>query len=191
MELDFDMFLMGVLGGSVGLLGLTLVALRGLVRGLIPSMMDTMKGTEAINMSSKDPTEDEVLEWESAKCKDCGFSFPKSEAWASRCIGCFKKSKGYNRVIADNSFLWAQHEMRRLEQRLKEAQQELAAVRGAGSRPGPAPSPAPSADSLPDDLLQDIVRLCHPDLHGNSERATKTTQALLTLRAARRAAKGK
>lgn len=134
-------------------------------------------------MGNKEPTEDEVLEWESAKCKDCGFPFPKSEQWASRCIGCFKKSKGYNRVIADNCFLWAQHELRRLELKLKEAQQELAAAQALGSR---APAAALSG-GVSDELLQDLVRLCHPDLHNNSERATKATQALLTIRTARRA----
>ena len=71
---------------------------------------------------------------QSVKCRDCGFSFPKSQAWATRCIVCFKKGKGYNRVIADDCFLWSQHELRRLEMKLKEAQQELAAVQAHGGR---------------------------------------------------------
>jgi hypothetical protein len=136
-------------------------------------------------MSDKQPTEDEVLEWESVKCRDCGFSFPKSQAWATRCIVCFKKGKGYNRVIADDCFLWSQHELRRLEMKLKEAQQELAAVQAHGGR---APQKNAPAD-ISDELLHDIVMLCHPDKHDNSERATRTTQALLPIRAVRRTAR--
>ena len=133
-------------------------------------------------MSDKQPTADEVLEWESVKCRDCGFSFPKSQAWATRCIVCFKKGKGYNRVIADDCFLWSQHELRRLELKLKETQQELAALRLCRDKAPGAPGPA----DISDELLRDIVMLCHPDKHDNSERATRATQALLPIRAARR-----
>lgn len=189
MEISAESFLLHIVATSGGALLLAL-AFKGFVHGVLFVLMplssapahSTNEGGPT--MSSKDPTEDEVLAWESATCRDCGFSFPKNEAWATRCIGCFKKSKGYARVIADNSFLWAQHEMRRLELKLKQAQQELAA-RGPQSRP----SAAASSDGISDELLEDIVRLCHPDLHSNSERATKAAQALLSLRAARRAAK--
>ncbi len=130
-----------------------------------------------------EPTEDQVLSWGRAKCKECGFTFPKSEEWATRCIICFKKGKNYNRVIADNAFLWAQHELARVDAKLKETQQELAA---AGRAPPPPPRTQtpqhlpPGAISA--ELLRELIKLCHPDKHDNDERATRVTRELLTLR---------
>ncbi|MEN8237329.1 MAG: hypothetical protein ABFQ95_07315 [Pseudomonadota bacterium] len=40
----------------------------------------------------------------------------------------------------------------------------------------------PELARLPLDFIKQLITLCHPDKHGNSQKATTTTQKLLAMR---------
>ena len=125
-------------------------------------------------MPTREEHSEEVSEWEHGECRDCGLSFPKRFHYESRCPLCFKLDKDYKVLWGDQAFLWAQEKAARLEDELRVAKRELEEAQSA-KRDRKAPS-------LPEELLRDMILLCHPDKHRNSEKATKVTRYLLALR---------
>ncbi len=72
----------------------------------------------------------------------------------------------------DLNFLWAQTELERIQKALAEANQALAQRKAA-----------PSSDvDIDPETLKNLIKLCHPDKHDNSETATRATQFLLEIR---------
>lgn len=72
----------------------------------------------------------------------------------------------------DLNFLWAQTELERIQKALAEANQALAQRKAA-----------PSSDvDIDAETLKNLIKLCHPDKHDNSETATRATQFLLAIR---------
>jgi len=114
----------------------------------------------------------DVTSWPLAVCESCGKCYPRPEAWARTCLICFKNKKGFELVKGDLNFLWAQTELERIQKALAEANQALAQRKAA-----------PSSDvDIDPETLKNLIKLCHPDKHDNSETATRATQFLLEIR---------
>ena len=127
-----------------------------------------------------DGPEEEVKAWPSAICSDCGRPFPKDQDWARKCFLCWKESRGYDLTKGDKCFLWGQVELARIVEEVTLMQKHYRKVltqmeSRVANKEGPAP--------MDDRLLRDVISLCHPDKHGDSEKATAITQELLAMRA--------
>ena len=90
-----------------------------------------------------------------AICTDCGSYFSKRHDWEVRCFPCWRARKDANLVSLPSSELLALRE---------------SAKRGESLR-------AALGEHLPR-----MIRLCHPDRHGNSEASNIVTRWLLALR---------
>jgi hypothetical protein len=134
-----------------------------------------------------DDAESEVKGWPAAFCVKCQRVFPQREAWVRTCAICFKADKGYNVLLGDKAFLWAQIEISHLQDDVKKLQAEIMRLDAELKTKAAAPPPAPGAPSalsaVTPSVLKDLIMLCHPDKHDNAERATRTTQLLLDIRA--------
>ena len=98
-----------------------------------------------------------------ATCPNCGDRFHKDQPWKKTCLPCWKESKRAER----DELLELREEVAEHRRLLREALAQKAAVR------------------IPAEMLARLVRLCHPDKHGNSEAANTATQWLLAQRDAR------
>jgi hypothetical protein len=96
---------------------------------------------------------------ERAQCQSCGEIFYPDQHWKTMCIPCFKISKA--RENADVSEL---DELRAENARLYLQLRKLA------------------ADAMPPAMLRQLIRLAHPDKHGNSQAANDATAWLLSQR---------
>jgi hypothetical protein len=105
---------------------------------------------------------------EQAKCPVCGNAFLRDEPWKRVCFPCWRKTK--NRTTADSS---AEAENRRLRQEAAKLRNEVHTLRSVI---------AIRAASIPANMLKRLIRLCHPDRHGNSQASTEATQWLLAQR---------
>jgi len=94
-----------------------------------------------------------------ATCPSCGDRFDQDAPWKKTCTPCWKLSKRAEHV-----------ELLELREEVRELRDAFAEVRAA---------------DLPPDMLARLIRLCHPDKHGDSEAATVATQWLLARREAR------
>ncbi len=102
-----------------------------------------------------------------ATCPLCGTRYQKDETWKKTCLKCWIKKKNTERNSApdaDDELLTARLEVLRL-------QAELSVLRLA--RP----------QSIEPDMLTRLIRLCHPDRHGNNEASNRATAWLLGQRA--------
>jgi hypothetical protein len=95
-------------------------------------------------------------------CPECGDRFEKDAPWKKTCMPCWKESK---RVEHDE---------------LLELRAEVAALRRRLQA-----VTATTALAIPPDMLARLIRLCHPDKHGNSEASNTATSFLLAQREAR------
>ena len=94
-------------------------------------------------------------------CQHCGETFYAVEHWKTLCIPCFKKSKQ-----RENNSLSELAELRLENSRLRF---ELA-IRHQ------------TLGAIPSGILKTLIRLAHPDKHGNSTAANDATAWLLTQR---------
>ena len=89
-------------------------------------------------------------------CPECGDEFEKDAFWKRTCLACWKESKR------------AEHdELLELREEVAEHRRLLAGRRAA---------------SIESDMLARLIRLCHPDKHGNSEASNTATAFLLAQR---------
>lgn len=96
------------------------------------------------------------------QCPNCGRRYLQGAEWKRICYPCWKSAKQSTphnneteRLRAENARLRLQLLQRTLE--------------------GPR-------ETIPLEMLKRLIRLCHPDRHGNSEMATTATQWLLSQR---------
>jgi hypothetical protein len=111
---------------------------------------------------------------EIVNCESCGTRFARDsdEAWKHLCFECWLRKR--RQEEGTNHDAGRHRDTRR---------------RKSWHDPGPEPAPAivHYKEPLVSDLelrlrLPSLIRLCHPDKHGNSEAATEITQWLLKLR---------
>lgn len=89
-------------------------------------------------------------------CPECGDRFEKDASWKRICLACWKESKR------------AEHD------ELLELREEVAEHRRLLS--------GRKAGAIESDMLARLIRLCHPDKHGNSEASNTATAFLLAQR---------
>lgn len=115
-----------------------------------------------------------------AYCQDCGKSFLREvdEAWKTRCVPCFKKSKQAQAEPADsywiNRALSAESLAATLQTKVAYLEITISNLIGQSLR-----QPAPSR--LDRELAENwraLVQLTHPDKHGGSAGATRVSQWL-------------
>lgn len=96
------------------------------------------------------------------QCPNCGRRYLQNAEWKRICYPCWKASKQTPHRDNETEQLRAENARLRLQllQRTLEAPREM----------------------IPTDMLRRLIRLCHPDRHGNSESATMVTQWLLSQR---------
>lgn len=102
-----------------------------------------------------------------ATCCDCGAGFYRepAETWKRRCLGCWKDSKAAYRPMGE-------------EEAMRWYRNGFEAGRAAALA-----EVSPSGEATIDAArLRQLIRLCHPDLHGGSDLATGVTAWLLGLR---------
>jgi len=116
---------------------------------------------------------DDVKDWPIAHCAVCKRPFGKSLPRTSTCPACFKAAKGYKLLAGDMAFVRLQIELTayiRWVRRLRdELQQENAKQR--------------APEGITREQVMALIKLCHPDKHGNSDASTEATKWLLELRA--------
>lgn len=145
-------------------------------------------------------------------CDTCSKPFVADEDWKRVCVVCWKEQKGYKLAIGDKAFKELQDliiafqvqegemgkslhaanlEQEDLEEKLKGARRTVRRLRKelrelqeeGASRPQARPQAPPLLTS---EQVMGLLKLCHPDKHGNSELATRMTQWLLDQKRSRK-----
>jgi hypothetical protein len=101
-----------------------------------------------------------------AECEICGSSFTRGhdEDWKRKCLRCWRATKRTEqRDDADECMRWYRKGY-------------AAGLAAADAQRTPEPA------VLDAEHIRALIRLAHPDLHGGSELATRTTAWLLDLR---------
>lgn len=113
-----------------------------------------------------------------ATCEECGDPFTRApgESWKRRCLSCWKASPAAKKAARDKlAQLTAElAEVRAERDRLR---LRVLALELDGQRAKP--------EGIPPEMLRRLVRLCHPDRHGQSKAANQATAWLLAQRASR------
>jgi len=95
-------------------------------------------------------------------CPICGGDFYQDEPWKTLCLDCWIKSKNAEKTVAVPV-----HELQDLHDRLAHYELSLALADES------------SFESQFKERIKDIIFHCHPDKHGNTQRATDLTQWLI------------
>jgi hypothetical protein len=96
-------------------------------------------------------------------CISCGapFHFSAGEEWKTYCISCYKQKKRNERQPHDASKpKWTEREKIVYVDRVVYKDRIV-------------------NESIPQELLKKMIRLCHPDKHGNSQSSNEITAWLL------------
>lgn len=117
-------------------------------------------------------------------CVVCRLQFPQRGGFETRCPICFKLEKSYKLLTGDEALLWIQLRLEEKEKEVQELRKALA-EKGEAEKSKPIEPPKPDL-KLPVDIVKELIFLCHPDRHNNSDRATAVTQYLLSLREKRK-----
>ena len=92
-----------------------------------------------------------------ATCPTCGNQYDQDQPWKKTCLSCWQKKKR-----AEQSSSGTPDEVQRLRAEVLRLRLE--------------------AYPIAPDMLARLIRLCHPDKHGNSEAANEATAWLLAQR---------
>ena len=95
------------------------------------------------------------------ECPSCGSRFVRDQPWKRVCFACWKASKKTGTSAATSAEI---DNLNLIVQGLRFRIAEL------------------EAERMPDGMLSRLIRLAHPDRHGNSQAANVATQWLLSLR---------
>jgi hypothetical protein len=119
------------------------------------------------------------------KCCDCGKTFLREvdEEWKTRCVPCFKKSKRTESLPADSHWrdraTAAEERVLKLERQVEQQAKNLRVLTAQIGVSKPALS---GLDKELSQNLRSLIQLVHPDKHGGSESANRTTQWLLNVK---------
>lgn len=109
-------------------------------------------------------------------CDGCNKSFVSDEPWKRKCILCWKKESKYALTKSDSAYELMQNAFDDAIKKMKDAElkaeRATAAFRRLRDRP----------DDMSLDRVTQLIKLCHPDRHANSEAATDATRWLLETR---------
>lgn len=115
-----------------------------------------------------------------AKCRCCKKPFPLEEGkeWARDCTVCWKTEKAYKMTLSDNAFSSMQDAYVALEERVKLLEEEVDSLKG----PKAKANRSFKGKTIDEEKIKALIRLCHPDRHGNNELSNEVTKWLLSLR---------
>ena len=94
-------------------------------------------------------------------CPSCGASYLRDQPWKRVCYACWAARKKTGTAAATRAEI---DDLNLIVQGLRFRIAEL------------------EAERMPDGMLARLIRLAHPDRHGNSQAANSATQWLLSLR---------
>ena len=100
-------------------------------------------------------------------CSQCSRPFPFAESWESKCLVCWKESKGYDLTKGDKAFVAMQSAYMSLAKQKTTVRTKEVRV---------------NTGSLSPDRIKALIKLCHPDHHKGSEQAHSITVWLLAQR---------
>lgn len=120
---------------------------------------------------------------ELAYCKTCGCEFQREndEKWKKLCFDCWKEQKNAStnnhREMSSNSRLAAENkrlsdDYNRLVKEYDNLLRDHVELETIRLQQAP----------LSQELIAKLIRLCHPDKHGNSESSNEVTRVLLSMR---------
>jgi hypothetical protein len=108
--------------------------------------------------------------WSRRVCSGCGDSFGADQMWKNRCLICWKIENNHSITQGDKSFLVLQRYIKTLEA-------ENAALRVELVSKGMDRSSSRSKKmKIPKSVGRALLRFCHPDHNGNSEKSTEITR---------------
>lgn len=117
-------------------------------------------------------------------CDTCRKPFVDDEGWKRKCLICWKTEAKYELTKSDKSFAalqdWAvmrESELQALKAELEKTKVEYNTYRASSSS-------RRLKATLPPERIMQLIRLSHPDKHGNSDLANEVTKWLLALREA-------
>lgn len=118
---------------------------------------------------------------EGATCSVCGAVFWRKEGehWKTLCLDCWK-ANARKAEAATGTVEQLRAELEEVKRENGKLKLRLLALQ-LDRQPQPAPA------SIPADMLGRLIRLCHPDRHGNSEPSNQATAWLLERRREARA----
>ena len=111
-------------------------------------------------------------------CRECRSVFVAEKEWESKCIVCWKESKEMDLLAGDKQCRLLQKEIKRLE---KENRHLLKQYRLQMDELNQKKSKQIASSDL-NERVKDLLRLCHPDRHNNSDKAAEITRWLIDLR---------
>lgn len=112
------------------------------------------------------------------ECSGCMTPFVAVKGFERLCPICFKLDRGYDLYVGDKALL-------RLQEKYRSSQERHAALEGRYKRVRAKAKQlmqAAASGDLTQERITQLIRLCHPDKHGNSRAATDVTQWLLSMR---------
>ncbi len=123
-------------------------------------------------------------------CSTCNLPFSSRFRNDDTCLPCFKRSRGYDLTKADEAHERLAEEAKDLMEQVSTFKARVAELETLKKRIVELESQVKSSTqtttvsltSVPETFLKTLIMLCHPDKHGNSEKASEATKILLALR---------
>lgn len=111
-------------------------------------------------------------------CEGCHLPFVRAKGFERLCPVCFKLDRGYTLYASDKMLLLVQESLKDAQSKHEACPKELSKwkTRAVALRRA-------AKTTLSQERIKTLIRLCHPDRHGNSPEATRITQWLLAMRA--------
>ena len=125
---------------------------------------------------SRDIHKKELKDYNVAICRSCNLPFYRNEDWKVTCLICFKSERGYDLYAGDKQMLLLQDGMHDLTEKMKEYAHDGETWKRRAVKEKKKRMP------ITKEQLKDLIRLCHPDKHGGTKKATEITQWLLSLK---------
>lgn len=125
-------------------------------------------------------------------CDTCNKPFMDDEGWKRQCVVCWKNDKEWKLTVGDKAFQamqdaycatsfslqQARSQVEERDKQLEGAKHRIRALR-LQIKSG---QPRKSSSVLTQSHIRALLKLCHPDKHGNSKIATEVTKWLLAQR---------
>ena len=112
------------------------------------------------------------------ECTGCMTPFVAVKGFERLCPICFKIDRGYDLYVGDKALLRLQEKYRSARERNDDLESRYKRVRSKAKEL----MQSASNSVLTQERITQLIRLCHPDRHGNSPAATDVTQWLLSMR---------
>ena len=112
------------------------------------------------------------------ECLGCRAPFVAAKGFESLCAVCFKLDRAYALYAGDKALLWLQEEHRKQTDEVAQLTDRYRRVRAKAKQL----MKTAASTSMSPQKIEQLIRLCHPDRHGDSQVATEMTQWLLAMR---------